>query len=274
MRAARLYLRCAGVAVQGQLSRRYNLVLLAFGQLSIAVSALIGVALLFSRFGSLAGYSFSEVLLCFGVTQTAFSLAEVVARGFDSFSQVLAQGEFDRMLVRPRGSMFQVLASRMELARLGRVSVGLACLASALAALVPGWAADAIAVGQAGLLVLRLATLALMTAGGMAIFSGIFILGASLAFITTDSLEIVNVLSDGGRETAQYPLTIYERAMRRFFTFVVPFGCVNYLPLEFVLGRPGSAPWSACFPLVGFAFLAASTAVWNASARRYVSTGS
>lgn len=264
MRAARLYLRCAGVAVQGQLSRRYNLVLLAFGQLSIAISALVGVTLLFSRFGSLAGYSFSEVLLCFGVTQTAFSLAEVVARGFDSFSQVLAQGEFDRMLVRPRGSMFQVLASRMELAR----------LASALAALVPGWAADAIAVGQAGLLVLRLATLALMTAGGMAIFSGIFILGASLAFITTDSLEIVNILSDGGRETAQYPLTIYERAMQRFFTFVVPFGCVNYLPLEFVLGRPGSAPWSACFPLVGFAFLAASTAVWNASARRYVSTGS
>jgi ABC-2 type transport system permease protein len=62
--------------------------------------------------------------------------------------------------------------------------------------------------------------------------------------------------------------------MRRFFTFVVPFGCVNYLPLEFVLGRPGSAPWSACFPLAGFAFLAASTAVWNAGARRYVSTGS
>lgn len=62
--------------------------------------------------------------------------------------------------------------------------------------------------------------------------------------------------------------------MRRFFTFVVPFGCVNYLPLEFVLGRPGSAPWSAFFPLAGLAFLAASTAIWNAGARRYVSTGS
>jgi ABC-2 type transport system permease protein len=113
-----------------------------------------------------------------------------------------------------------------------------------------------------------------MATGGCAIFFGIFVLGAALAFLSSDSLEIVNILSDGGREISQYPLTIFDKAFRRFFTFVIPFGCVNYLPLEFVLGRPGAGAWTSMLPLAGFVFLALCILLWRAGARRYVSTGS
>lgn len=267
-----LYFRYLSILARGQASRRSNLLILAFSQLAMSASALLGILALFSRFDNLAGYGRHEVLLCFGLTQVAYSLAEMSARGFDFFHQVLAQGEFDRILLRPRGAMFQTLAARFELSRLGRFLAGAACLWFALSALLPGWREAA--AGNGAAIALRLATIALMAAGGYAIFFGIFILGAAFSFLSQDSLELVNILSDGGREMSQYPLSIYDAAFRRFFTFIVPFGCVNYLPLEFVLGKGGSSPWAGLLPLAGFVFLGVCVLAWKAGARRYVSTGS
>lgn len=83
---------------------------------------------------------------------------------------------------------------------------------------------------------LRVITLSAMLVSGSLIFSGIYILGAALCFRTVQGLEVVNTLTDGGRETAQYPLSIYPRSFLRFFTFLVPFACFNYLPLLWKLG--------------------------------------
>ena len=46
-------------------------------------------------------------------------------------------------------------------------------------------------------------------AGGVALFSGILVLQATLAFWTVESLEIANMLTYGGVQAAQYPLNIY-----------------------------------------------------------------
>ena len=46
----------------------------------------------------------------------------------------------------------------------------------------------------------------------------------------------MNVLTYGGVETAQYPLSIYDVAFRRLFTFVIPLGCIGYFPIVAVLG--------------------------------------
>ena len=68
-------------------------------------------------------------------------------------------------------------------------------------------------------------------------------------------MEIVNTVTYGGVETAQYPLAIYREWFRRFFTYVIPLACVSYYPALGILERPdplGSGPlfqWLA--PVVG-----------------------
>ena len=74
-------------------------------------------------------------------------------------------------------------------------------------------------------------------AGGACLFSGIFVLQATMAFWTTESLEILNTLTYGGVETAQYPVWIYRPWFRRFFTMVIPLACINYFPALAILGR-------------------------------------
>jgi len=69
-----------------------------------------------------------------------------------------------------------------------------------------------------------------MIAGGACLFYGLFVIQAVMAFWTIETLEIMNTVTYGGTQTAQYPLTIYHPWLRRFFTFVVPLVCMNYIP--------------------------------------------
>jgi ABC-2 type transport system permease protein len=256
------WLRSAWLAMKGQLRYRMTFIVSGLAQFLSALSAFAGIIMLFARFKTLRGYSLPEALLMFGVTLTGFALAEIVGRGFDRFDALLADGSFDRILLRPRNEIVQVLSARFELSRLGRVFVGAAALAWSLPRVGVEWNFP------------RVLTLGFMIGGAAAIFTGVFILGAAFSFLTTDALEFINILSDGGRELGQYPLTIYGKWIRRFFTFIVPFACVNYLPLLFLLGRPGAGPWVCALPLVGFLFMIPALLVWKAGVRRYRSTGS
>ena len=96
-------------------------------------------------------------------------------------------------------------------------------------------------------------------AGGVALFVGILVLQATLAFWTVESLEIVNVLTYGGVQAAQYPLNIYATWFRRLLTFGVPLACVAYYPVLAILKRSdplGAPDWLLPLtPVAGFAFL-------------------
>ena len=115
-------------------------------------------------------------------------------------------------------------------------------------------------------------------AGGVALFVGILVLQATLAFWTVDSLEIMNVLTYGGVQAAQYPLNIYAAWFRHVLTFGLPLACVAYYPVLAILKRPdplGAPDWFLPLaPIAGFAFLALSFVAWRAGMARYTSTGS
>lgn len=149
---------------------------------------------------------------------------------------------------------------------LGRVLQGLIALAIGIALLNIPWDA-----GKALLIVWAMV-------GGFALFFAILMLQATLAFWTVESLELVNTITYGGIEAAQYPLDIYAAWFRKFLIYVVPLGCVIYFPVAAVLGRSdmtGLPAWAgALTPLAGFAFLAVAFLVWSRGVAHYTSTGS
>lgn len=193
----------------------------------------------------------------------AFALSECFARGFDSFSSLVRNGEFDRLLVRPRSTFIQVLGSKFEFTRFGRLIQSGVVLVWALANLNIEWN------------VVKEVTLLLMIVSGVLIFTGIYILAATLCFWTIEGLEVVNIFTDGGREMAQYPLNIYQKWVAKFFTFVIPFGTVNYLPLLSILGKnSGNEIYSMLTPLAGSLFILPCLLVWQYGVKHYRSTGS
>jgi len=121
--------------------------------------------------------------------------------------------------------------------------------------------------------------LALWTiAGGVALFVGLMVIQGALSFWTTESLEVMNLLTYGGVQAAQFPLGLYEKWFRNFLIFVVPIGCVAYFPVIAILGKsdPLGAPrwFLPLAPAAGFLFLALSFLAWRLGVAKYTSTGS
>jgi ABC-2 type transport system permease protein len=196
----------------------------------------------------------------------AFSLSECVARGFDTFSRMVIQGEFDRVLLRPRSTIIQVLGTKTDITRLSKAVLGIAILCAIIPRAEINWDVP------------KAITLALMVLGGAAVFTGIFILGATVCFFTLEGLEVINIFTDGGKELASYPLPVYGKWIARFFTFIIPFGCMNYLPLLYLTGRTQGIflpAWVYMFmPLLGFVFILPCVLVWRFGVSHYSSAGS
>lgn len=264
---AGLYLRLIGISVRGQMQYRGTFLVMSLGQLLTHSLEPFAIWALFDRFGSLAVWTLPQVALLYGTVSVAFAFTDALARGFDLFGdQFIKTGNFDRVLLRPRPLVPQVAGHEFTLFRVGRLIPGLVVLVWALWSLEIDWNAA------------RVLLLALSLASTFLFFYGLIILQATLAFWTTETLHIFNLLTYGGVETAQYPLAIYARDFRRFFTFVVPLGCVTYFPLVGVMGVPdplGSTAWMQfTAPLAGFAFFGASLLAWRTGVRHYTSTGS
>ncbi|WEG12184.1 ABC-2 family transporter protein [Pullulanibacillus sp. KACC 23026] len=251
------------ILLKGQLQYRASFLLLALGQFLTPFSLLAGVYILFAKFGEIKGYSFYEVGLCFAIIQMSFAISECLARGFDSFSSLVVSGDFDRLLVRPRNTILQVIGTKFEFTRIGRFLQSIVVLIWVLGHLSIHWD------------LIKAVTVVLMVLSGVFIFTGIFILAATMCFWTIESIELANIFTDGGRELAQYPINIYKKWVTRFFTFVIPFGCANYLPLLFLLGKTkGPELLYACIPLAGILFIFPCLLVWQIGVRYYRSTGS
>jgi ABC-2 type transport system permease protein len=114
-----------------------------------------------------------------------------------------------------------------------------------------------------------------MIISGIFIFTGIFVLAATLCFWTIQGIEVANIFTYGGKEISQYPLNIYKKWITRFFTFIIPFGCVNYLPLMYLLDRTQyNYHFYMLTPLIGILFIIPCLGVWEMGVKHYRSTGS
>jgi ABC-2 type transport system permease protein len=267
MNGFRLYGRYVSASIRAQAQYPAATLMLTAGHLAATAIEILSLYALFHRFGQVQGWSFGEVALFYGLINISFSIADLLSRGFDVFgSDFVRTGAFDRVLLRPRSAALQLIGYEIRLSRFGRMLQGLAVvmLATRLAPIDWDPAAVAIAVWA--------------VAGGVALFTGILVLQATLAFWTVEGLEVVNVLTYGGVQAAQYPLNIYASWFRKVLTFGVPLACVAYYPVLAILKRPdplGAPDWILPLtPLAGFAFLALSFLAWRAGMARYASTGS
>ena len=262
-----LYGRYVAASVRAQMAYPVGLALMTAGSFLVTVVEFVGVWALFGRFGHIAGWRLGEVALFYGLASVTFAIADAVTRGFDIFGSVFVKtGGFDRLLLRPRSLALQLMGYELRLTRIGRFTQGLAVFGIGMAMTRIGFGPVAIAI------------LVFAIAGGVALFSGLFVLQATLAFWTVESLEAVNILTYGGEAAAEYPLNVYARWFRDFLLWGVPIGCVTYLPMLAAMGRPdplGAPAWlPPIAPLAGFAFLGAALFIWRFGVRRYTSTGS
>ena len=259
--ALKLWMRYVGINVRCAMQYKMSFFMMVLGQFFVSFSVFLGIYFMFQRFHSVKGYSYNEVLLCYATILMEFSLAEMTARGFDSFSSMVRTGSFDQVLVRPRNEVLQVLGSKFELTRIGRMLQALLMFLYAIPRCGVDWNFA------------KAVTLLFMLIGGTALFSGIFMIYAAFCFFTLEGLEFMNVFTDGAKEHGKYPIDVYGKKMLLFGTFFVPYALVQYYPLCYVIGKSDN-PLYIFLPLLAILFLIPSYLFWRFGVRRYCSSGS
>lgn len=257
----RLYWHYISIIVRSSMQYKVSFCMFVVGQFLVSFNVFLGVYFMFQRFHTVKGFTYQEVVLCFSIVLLEFSLAEMYARGFDRFPSMVRQGDFDRILLRPRGAVLQVLGSRFELTRIGRMLQSVIMFLYAVGSGEIQWTAD------------KVITVVLMLAGGSALFTAMFMIGAAFSFFTTEGLEFMNVFTDGAREYGKYPFSVYGKRFLWITTFLIPYGLVQYYPLLYLLGRTAN-PISIFLPLLAALFLIPAYLFWRVGVRHYKSTGS
>lgn len=257
----KLYFKFFSIQIKTLLEYKKSFIFSIIGQIISSFFSLISIYFLFNKFGNIEGYTFNNVLICFIVSYVGFSCAECFFRGFDQFDKMISNGEFDRILTRPSGLIFQVLASKIEFEKLGKLIAAIIVLI-ALLMLNPE------------LLKLdKIITILLMIIGTIVIYASLFVLKGGICFYTTQSLEIMNIFTDGARDLTQYPLSIFHKYIKNFFTYIIPLAFVNYFPLMYVIGKVENKMYMIS-PVISILFIIPCYIIWRIGVRKYKSTGS
>ncbi len=229
----------------------------------IATSFGLGfVLILFGRIPRLADWSFHEVLFLYGFGLIPLSLFNVVSINLYYFGdKYIVQGNFDRVLLRPVHSLFQILFEQFRLESAADASIGIGVVIYAA--------------GKLGLELGVLDWLALAGAalGGFLIYAAVFVMLTAVSFWMEDRVGVMppvyNMMAFG-----RYPLKIYSPFLQFLLSWIIPFGFATFYPAARVLGRGEYRTYSLLAPLVAGVFAALAVLVWNRGVRNYSSTGS
>lgn len=226
------------------------------------VFGLFFVVVLFQKVPRLAGWRFEEVLFLYGFSLIPYGLFNVISTNLYEFGNTyIIEGKFDRILLRPISSLFQILFETFRIESLQEVATGLFCMAWASSRLHILWTPTKIAMffffaGCAGV-----------------IYISVFLMLTTASFWFEDRIgvhpPVWNVIAFG-----RYPLSIYSAAVQFFLCWIIPFGLASFYPSVRMLGRSVRPEYAPLVPVVALVFLGMAIALWNAGTRRYSSTGS
>lgn len=255
-----MYLKLIGIDIKSQMQFRWSLLLTAVGQFLTAFSYFFSLDFVMRKVTGLDGFTRPQVMLCFAVVMAAFSVGELFGHGFQTFSSLIARGELDRLLIRPRAILPQVLLGNLDLTRLGL--------------LIQAGVVLCIAVPQSGIVWTLSKSLCLvsMIFCGSAVFLGLFLLKASCSFFTVQELEVFNIFTYGARQFGRYPFSVYGEKVLHVLTWIIPLALFQYYPMLWLFDRAGAV--NAFLPLASLLFLIPCYLFYRFGLKRYQSAGS
>ncbi|MGH9685207.1 MAG: ABC transporter permease [Candidatus Acidiferrales bacterium] len=226
------------------------------------VFALLFVLVLFNKAPKLSDWTLPEEMFLYGFSLIPYGIFNVISLNlYDFGNNYIIEGKFDRVLLRPVSSLFQVLFETFRIESVQEIATGIFCMWWASNRLGIHWT-----IGKFGMLVF------FGICAGV-IYVSIFLLLTTVSFWFEDRIgvhpPVWNVIAFG-----RWPLSIYSGAVQFFLCWIIPFGLASFYPSVRLLGRAVTPEYARFVPVVAAVFLTLAISVWNLGTRHYSSTGS
>ena len=245
-----------------RLAYKADFFIAVFSSMTATVLGFGFVLVLFSKIPKLQDWSFYEILFLYGFSLIPLGMFNVISWNLYEFGDIyIIQGKFDRLLLRPASTLFQVVFEKFRLESLQEVVTGTAVVAVCVRHLHLAWhAVDSF-------------WFLLMVLCGAIIYLAVFLILTAVSFWFEDRVGIVppvfNMLTFG-----RYPLTIYNVFLQFLLSWIIPFAFASFYPTTHFLGRRVFTFYFYLVPVVATGFFLLAVFVWNRGVLNYSSTGS
>lgn len=259
-RYVRILAICWRAAVSQQLEYRADLVAKTLMSAFWLAWAAVGVSVYFRFTGSVAGWSYAEVLVVVGLFFTVNGLRQAfLDPNLDLVHEYVRRGTLDHVLTQPVDSQLLVSLRHVGMANLADPVLGLVLTGVGvhLSAQVPGVA------DVASFLLLLLAGLVLMYA---------MVLGLMCLAVLLVGADDLGSVSFSVVELARFPVQAYRQPLQTVL-LVIPVAFLTTLPAQALLGRLEPVMLLVA-PAVASAAVAAASLGWHRVLRRYTGASS
>jgi ABC-2 type transport system permease protein len=244
-----------------RLAYKADFIIAFFSSMAATILGFGFVLVLFSKIPRLQDWSFNEVMFLYGFSLIPLGFFNVVSWNLYDFSELyIIEGKFDRVLLRPISTLFQVIFEKFRLESLQEVVTGSAVVALCVHRL------------HLTLKIPDYLWFLLMIVCGAAIYLSVFLMLTAVSFWFEDRVGIVppvfNMLNFG-----RYPLTIYNVFIQFMLSWIIPFGFATFYPTTHFLGRTAFTLYFHLVPVVAAGFSGLAIVVWNRGVANYSSTG-
>lgn len=257
----RVYFKMMVLNLESQMQYKISFLMTIIGQFFTAFAGFLGIKFMFNYIDTVREFEYCDIMICFGIVTLSFSLGEALGGGMATFGNVLGNGEFDRALVRPLNTVFQVLAPRVDFTRAGLLIQAVGVLLYAIPKSGISWDLK------------KIVTIVLMIICGSVLFFALFVFKATFSFFTVQNLDFMNLFTYGAKEYGKYPFNIYGKWVVGILTYIIPLALVQYYPLLYLVGKRDN-DFYMFIPLLSLLFLIPCYLFFLFGIRRYKSIGS
>ena len=247
------------IGVMGELAYRVNFIVQLFQSLLGLVTALGGLAVIFSYTDRLGGWRPAELVALVGVyLLVGGAINLVIQPSMERLIESVREGTLDFTLTKPEDAQLLVSVQQVQIWKLIDIVLGLGVLVVALVRL------------GADLGALQAAEFALALLAGGAIVYSFWLILATCSFWFV-RVENILVIFQSVYEAGRWPVSLYPGWLRYGLTFIVPVAFATTVPAEALAGRLN---WET---LLGSVLLAAalftiSRVFWRVGLRHYSGT--
>ena len=227
----------------------------------IQIIEFLFIWVVFQNISSLAGWTFYEMALIYGIMTCSKGVAECFFDGFYDVSKLyMKTGAFDNIMVQPINSLFNVIAKSFFVGGLGDLAIGTTISVIAITNLNIPFGIPQI-----------IFTLISIILGGL-IFGGLMTIATSSSFWVVESLDILWT-TYSLHQLGLYPINLYNIVIKSLVIFVFPYAFASYYPVTLLLGRrEGNIAFLT--PIIVILIWAIAIKTWKMGVKNYGSTGS
>jgi len=219
----KLYLKYQGYNIAAQLQYRFNFIIFMLTVFAQPLTMILSFFIITEKFGTLGGWTFWQMSLIYGIWRLSHSISISFFQQAWNIGYYVRSGTFDSFLIKPLNPLYQLFCIQFQ-------KIGIPHFISGVVIVSVSMTKLALSISAIDILYLFIAVIA-----GAVIEMFMTLLMSSFSFWFINSRNLLDITLRIDYTLMQYPINIYNKAIKGLLTYIFPFAFMSFYPAQYFI---------------------------------------